>query len=314
MKKNNTIKRTTVFLIPLIAGLLFTACLHQDMKEGGIRELGSGELELHLTFQGYTAQEDATMIMAYLWEGTPAWEDAYAAGPIDPQGKMFMVNTTETIVGEYSVIFSDLADGTYWCGIFETTGMNFDTAIDTVGYYNPTDTTTLNSLIKPTALIIDANNEHVSIEMMTLVSCITDLCNLCDDDPTNDCVPLVSGDINLAVEFINWEPDPTATMYMAYVWEGSSWSVALAAGEVQNQMFGVFPQMGTSNGTYEVTFTNLPEGTYFSGVFETTLMTHDSAIKLVGYYNSFVDDEHNSQEEPSALQTGENDLEMHAGH
>jgi len=139
-----------------------------------------------------------------------------------------------------------------------------------------------------------------------------DLCGTCDDDSDNDCVPLVSGDVNLEVEFINWEPDPNAIMYMAYVWVGGSWSEALAAGEIQNQMFGVFPGGGTANGTFDVTFTNLSEGTYFSGVFETIGMTHDTAIKLVGYYNSFEDPTHNSQDEPSALQTGENSLAMQA--
>ena len=307
-------KPTAVFLIPFIAGLLFTACLHQDMKEGGIRELGSGEIELHLTFQGYSTQPEATMIMAYLWEGTPTWEDAYAAGPIDPQGKMFMVNTTETIVGEYSVTFSDLADGTYWCGIFETTGMNYDTVIDTVGYYNSTDTTIFYSATEPTALIIDAGNAHVSIEMMTLVSCVTDLCGNCDDDPANDCVPLVSGDVNLTVEFDGYTTLDEAAMIMGYIWVGASWdTAALIEGANGWAMFLLGPP-GPFNGPSSVSWSGLISGTYYVGVFETTGMAYETAIKLVGYYNSFVDDEHNSQEEPSALQTGENDLEMHAGH
>lgn len=319
LKRGNLMKQTSIILISLAAGLLFTACPHQDLQEG---ETGEGHIELLVIFNNYEPQETTAMIMAYLWEGA-TWAEAEDAGPIDPTGQMFMVSTVETITGESGVTFSDLPEGTYWCGVFETVGMNYDTRVDTVGYYNAGVDTTFNSMLEPSALVIDKANEDVDVSMETLVlfidcagvengSSTLDLCGTCDDDSDNDCVPLVSGDVNLEVEFINWEPDPNAIMYMAYVWVGGSWSEALAAGEIQNQMFGVFPGGGTANGTFDVTFTNLSEGTYFSGVFETIGMTHDTAIKLVGYYNSFEDPTHNSQDEPSALQTGENSLAMQA--
>ena len=123
-----------------------------------------------------------------------------------------------------------------------------------------------------------------------------------------------TGIINLTVEFDDYTTLDEAAMIMAYIWAGDNWeTAALVEGADGWAMFLLGPP-GTFNGTYSVSWDELESGTYYVGVFETTGMAYETAIKLVGYYNSFVDDEHNSQEEPSALQTGENDLEMHAGH
>ena len=111
-----------------------------------------------------------------------------------------------------------------------------------------------------------------------------------------------SSTINLSVNFVNYESGPDAYMYMGYVWSGASWEDAFAAGEVQNKMFGVFPP-GTANGTYDVTFTDLAEGNYYAGVFETTYMGYvpdDPALLLVGWYDP-AEDGNNSQTEPAQI-------------
>ncbi|HIN62525.1 MAG TPA: hypothetical protein EYM89_07205 [Candidatus Marinimicrobia bacterium] len=328
-------KRTAVFLIPLIAGLLFTTCLHQDMVEGNV----AGHIELDVTFEDYMAGENATMIMAYVWEGA-TWEAAAAPDSLglptvgEVQNKMFGINTTAEIHGEYSVTFN-LPEGKYYVSVFETFNMNYtsgDTALQLVGYYNANVDTTYNSDTEPSPLNLSEANDEYDIMLVAIskdcagvpggnavLDCAgvcngtanLDVCGLCVE-PGNECEAIVSGAIQLTVDFNDYETQSDAAMIMAYLWTGTTWDTAtLIEGSSGWAMFPLAPP-GTFDGPTTVTFQEVAEGTYFVGVFETTGMAYDSPLATVGYYNQTVAEEFNSPDTPTGLTT--NEITMHAGH
>ena len=329
-------KRTAVFLIPLIAGLLFTTCLHQDMVEGNV----AGHIELDVTFEDYMAGENATMIMAYVWEGA-TWEAAAAPDSLglptvgDVQNKMFGINTTAEIHGEYSVTFN-LPEGKYYVGVFETFYMAYipgDMALQLVGYYNANVDTTYNSDTEPSPLNLSEANDEYDIMLVAIskdcagvpggnavLDCAgvcngtanLDVCGLCVE-PGNECEAIVSGAIKLTVEFNNYETRSDAAMIMAYLWTGDTWDTAtLIEGPAGWAMFPLVPPGTFDDPPISVTFQEVAEGTYFGGVFETTGMAYDVPLATVGYYNQTVAEEFNSPDTPTGLTT--NEITMHAGH
>ena len=109
-----------------------------------------------------------------------------------------------------------------------------------------------------------------------------------------------TGIINLTVEFDDYTTLDEAAMIMAYIWAGDNWeTAALVEGADGWAMFLLVPP-GTFNGTYSVSWDELESGTYYVGVFETTGMAYETAIKLVGYYNSSVNG-NNSLTEPEGV-------------
>ena len=60
----------------LIAGFVFFSC--EDEKE---EEVVSASIHVSAMFMNYVSGSDATMIMAYLWEGAD-WSTASAAGTV----------------------------------------------------------------------------------------------------------------------------------------------------------------------------------------------------------------------------------------
>ena len=98
----------------------------------------------------------------------------------------------------------------------------------------------------------------------------------------------ISASIHAEVHFMNYVAGSDATMMMTYLWEGSAWTTAKAAGTVANAMFSVSVS-DTLTTMSEAEFENLPAGTYYMGVFETSSMSYDendTALRSAGYYNT----------------------------
>ena len=228
--------------------------------------IGSSTINLSVNFVNYESGPDAYMYMGYVWSGA-SWEDAFAAGEV--QNKMFGVFPPGTANGTYDVTFTDLAEGNYYAGVFETTYMGYvpdDPALLLVGWYDPAADGN-NGQVEPTQITVAADTDVV-LETITAPA------------PP----PPSAAAINQPVMFMDYMPQDETTMIMAYVWEGATWAEASAADNVAMAMFAVSTD-GMIMGTYDVTFSNLPLGTYYVGVFETTTMIYESAVATVGYYN-----------------------------
>ena len=141
----------------------------------------------------------------------------------------------------------------------------YESAVATVGYYNDTEQF-YNNPTTPTAVAVAMDMTYYLETMHTAA--------------------MGEGEaaINQPVMFMDYMPQDETTMIMAYVWEGATWAEASAADNVAMAMFAVSTD-GMIMGTYDVTFSNLPLGTYYVGVFETTTMIYESAVATVGYYN-----------------------------
>ena len=125
----------------------------------------------------------------------------------------------------------------------------------------------------------------------------------CEDEKEEEAV---SASIHAKVMFMNYVAGSDATMIMAYLWEGSDWSTASAGGTVANAMFSVSVS-DTLNTMSETEFENLPDGTYYMGVFETGKMTYDTddaAQKSAGYYNT-TEDDYNHMMTPTGIAVSE---------
>jgi len=125
----------------------------------------------------------------------------------------------------------------------------------------------------------------------------------CEDEKEDEAV---SASIHAEVMFMNYVSGSSATMIMAYLWEGSDWTTAQAAGTVANAMFSVSTS-DTINTTSEAEFEDLPAGTYYLGIFETSKMAYDAddaALKSAGYYNTSEDD-YNHMMTPTGTEVSE---------
>jgi len=94
----------------------------------------------------------------------------------------------------------------------------------------------------------------------------------CEDEKEKE---VVSASIHVSAMFMNYVSGSSATMIMAYLWEGADWSTASAAGTVANGMFMV-STADTLMSTVEVEIEALPAGTYYLGIFETSKMAYDA--------------------------------------
>jgi hypothetical protein len=125
----------------------------------------------------------------------------------------------------------------------------------------------------------------------------------CEDEKEEE---VVSASIHVSAMFMNYVSGSNATMIMAYLWEGSDWTTAQAAGTVANAMFSVSTS-DTINTTLEAEFEDLPVGTYYLGIFETSKMAYDAddaALKSAGYYNTSEDD-YNHMMTPTGTEVSE---------
>ena len=125
----------------------------------------------------------------------------------------------------------------------------------------------------------------------------------CEDEKEEEAV---SAEIHAKVMFMNYVTGSEATMIMTYLWEGSDWSTAQAGGTVASAMFSVSVS-DTLNTMSETEFENLPDGTYYMGVFETGKMTYDTddaAQKSAGYYNT-TEDDYNHMMTPTGIAVSE---------
>ncbi|MFQ6616153.1 MAG: hypothetical protein ACE5HZ_05210 [Fidelibacterota bacterium] len=104
----------------------------------------------------------------------------------------------------------------------------------------------------------------------------------------------IMGEVHVSVMFMNYTSmKEDATMVMAYAWDSSNWSSGPSGSPASNAADGMF--MGktlnpnapdTLSGTEEVHLGDLPKGTYYVGVFETSQMAYDASdAHLIGYYD-----------------------------
>ena len=122
----------------------------------------TGIINLTVEFNNYETQSDVYMIMAYIWVGD-SWDTATLVEGADGWA-MFPLAPPGTFNGTYSVSWDELASGTYYVGVFETTGMDNSTAVDIVGYYN-SSVNGNNSLTEPGEVAVDGVNT-VNLETM----------------------------------------------------------------------------------------------------------------------------------------------------
>ena len=90
----------------IITSFIFVAC--EDEKE---EEAVSASIHAKVMFMNYVAGSDATMIMAYLWEGSD-WSTASAGGTV--ANAMFSVSVSDTLNTMSEAEFEDLPAGTYY--------------------------------------------------------------------------------------------------------------------------------------------------------------------------------------------------------
>ena len=154
----------------LIASFVFFSC--EEEKE---EEVVSASIHVSAMFMNYVSGSDATMIMAYLWEGSD-WSTAQAA-PTVASG-MFMVSTADTLMSTVEVEIETLPAGTYYLGIFETSQMMYstdDTALKSAGYYSEgsyaMDGTTVTNvhMMTPTGIEVSESIDY-DLETMMLMS------------------------------------------------------------------------------------------------------------------------------------------------
>ena len=127
----------------------------------------TGGIQVSVMFMNYNADPSAAMIMGYAWEGA-TWEEAEAAGPVsEANDGMFMVAPGTEMMGTFDVTLDALAAGNYYVGVFETTGMMYNTAIATVGYYNDADENYID-MMTPTTITVTADT--VILETMMAMS------------------------------------------------------------------------------------------------------------------------------------------------
>ena len=147
----------------LIASFVFFSC--EDEKE---KEVVSASIHVSAMFMNYVSGSNATMIMAYLWEGAD-WSTASAAGTV--ANGMFMVSTADTLMSTVEVEIETLPAGTYYLGIFETSQMMYstdDTALKSAGYYNTTEDD-YNHMMTPTGIEVSESIDY-DLETMMLMS------------------------------------------------------------------------------------------------------------------------------------------------
>jgi len=99
----------------------------------------------------YVAGSEATMIMTYLWEGSD-WSTAQASSTV--ASAMFSVSVSDTLNTMSEAEFEGLPAGTYYMGVFETSGMMYnadDPALKAAGYYNTTEED-YNHMMTPTGI------------------------------------------------------------------------------------------------------------------------------------------------------------------
>ena len=131
----------------------------------------TGGIQVSVMFMNYNADPSAAMIMGYAWEGA-TWEEAEAAGPVsEANDGMFMVAPGTGMMGTFDVTLDALAAGNYYVGVFETTGMMYNTAIATVGYYNDADENNID-MMTPTTITVTADT--VVLETMMAMSMVID--------------------------------------------------------------------------------------------------------------------------------------------
>ena len=165
------------YLAAAILGIFMFSCSEDDP------EVFSATIHVSVMFMpmndmAYTTDSDATMIMAYLWEGD-SWTAAKEAGPIDAMGEMFgaavSAGGTE-LAGTYEKEISISAAGTYYLGVFETSGMAYSNVVDTVGYYEEgaytvmmSDTTVTNvNMMMPLGISVTTSGDYDLKTMMAM--------------------------------------------------------------------------------------------------------------------------------------------------
>lgn len=160
------------YLAAAILGIFMFSCSEDDP------EVFSATIHVSVMFMpmndmAYTTDSDATMIMAYLWEGD-SWTAAKEAGTIDAMGEMFgaavSAGGTE-LAGTYEKEISISAAGTYYLGVFETSGMAYSNVVATVGYYSTAyadSTPAYNSMMMPSGITVTNSGDYDLYKMMAM--------------------------------------------------------------------------------------------------------------------------------------------------
>ncbi|MFQ6675310.1 MAG: hypothetical protein ACE5LH_03080 [Fidelibacterota bacterium] len=104
----------------------------------------------------------------------------------------------------------------------------------------------------------------------------------------------IVGEIHVSVMFMSYvSQKDDATMIMAYAWDSSNWNNGPSGDPASDAADGMFMDHtlnpsapDTLSGTEEVELADLPKGTYYVGIFETSQMAYDASdAQLIGYYN-----------------------------
>jgi hypothetical protein len=153
---------TKLVVLPLLIGLMFTACGDKDEEEV------SASVHSKVMFMKYKTGASASMVMAYLWEGKD-WNTAKSGKTV--ASGMFSVSTSDTINTTAEVEFKTLPAGTYYLGVFETSKMAYDgsdAALKVVGYYN-TSESDYNHMMMPTGIEVSESKDYDLQTMMAMM-------------------------------------------------------------------------------------------------------------------------------------------------
>ncbi len=146
----------------VIASFIFVAC--EDEKE---EETISAAIHAEVHFMNFVAGSEASMIMAYLWEGSD-WTTAKASDPV--ASAMFSVSVSDTLNTTSEAEFEDMPAGTYYMGCFETRSMTYDES-DTVqtsaGYYNTSEDNN-NHMMTPAGIEVTESKDYHLETMMIM--------------------------------------------------------------------------------------------------------------------------------------------------
>lgn len=157
-------------VVPMIV-LGFLACAQEEQQEEVM-----GELHVPVMFMSYVSmKDDATMIMAYAWSESN-WSNGPSGDPASEAADgMFMENTLDptapdTLNDTEEVHLEDLAEGTYYVGVFETSAMAYD-ASDAylIGYYNDNDDNKI-TMTGSEATGIDITSSQHDVELGTMMA------------------------------------------------------------------------------------------------------------------------------------------------
>tara|TARA_B100000315_G_scaffold218843_1_gene220384 strand:+ start:11750 stop:12244 length:495 start_codon:yes stop_codon:yes gene_type:complete len=141
-------KVLTLLTIIMMVSFTFMACAADDDGDAFSAEIHASIMFMEMNNMPYVAEDSTGMIMGYLWQGE-TWSAARDAGPIADFMFPLSVSGGGDILStaSYDEHVEVSETGNYFLGVFETSGMDYSTAVYTIGFYNADSTNNIDMMM-----------------------------------------------------------------------------------------------------------------------------------------------------------------------